>query len=180
MRKMYLPVIAGLLATVSAAGAARAQAPSPVADAMRSMMTSAQRNFVGAAEEMPADKYGYHPTEAQMTFGQLVLHVATSNEFLCSRITGAAAPTEAKLTPTSPKADLVARVKRSFEYCASASAKLTDSGLTDMVPFFGGHDVTRAAAMMDIAADWADHYGAAAIYLRLNGMLPPTAKRGSM
>lgn len=180
MRKTYLPVLAGLLATVGAASAAGAQATSPVADAMRSMMTSAQRNFVGAAEEMPAEKYGFHPTEAQMTFGQLVLHVATSNEFLCSRITGTTAPTEAKLTATSPKADLVARVKRSFEYCASSSAKLTDSGLNDMVPFFGGRNVTRAAAMMDIAADWADHYGAAAIYLRLNGLLPPTARRGSM
>jgi hypothetical protein len=25
--------------------------------------------------------------------------------------------------------------------------------------------------------DWADHYSAAAIYLRLNGVLPPTAKK---
>ena len=28
----------------------------------------------------------------------------------------------------------------------------------------------------DLAADWADHYGASAIYLRLNGILPPTAQ----
>jgi hypothetical protein len=30
--------------------------------------------------------------------------------------------------------------------------------------------------MMDLTGDWADHYGASAIYLRLNGVLPPTAK----
>jgi hypothetical protein len=26
-------------------------------------------------------------------------------------------------------------------------------------------------------ADWADHYSQQAIYLRLNGLLPPTAKK---
>ena len=109
-----------------------------------------------------------------------MLHVATSNEFLCSRISGEAAPTEAKLTPTSPKAELVARAKRSFDFCEHAFAKLTDASLNDSVPFFGGRKVTKAAAILDISADWADHYGASAIYLRLNGMLPPTAKRGGM
>ncbi|MDE3053364.1 MAG: DinB family protein [Gemmatimonadota bacterium] len=178
MRTLTLSVVAGLFAV---AAGAQAQAGNPVSDALRMSVKSADRNFVGAADLMPAEKYGYHPTEAQMTFGQLVLHVATSNEFLCERINGTPAPTEAKLTPTSPKAELVARVKRSFAYCADGFAKLTDAGLADSVPFFGGRKVTRAGAMMDIAADWADHYGAAAIYLRLNGILPPTARgRGGM
>lgn len=177
MRKTLLSVIAVLAAS---AATAAAQSSNPVTDALRAMVPGASRNFVGAAQEMPADKYSYHPTEAQRTFGALVLHVATSNDFLCSRISGEPAPTEAKLTATSPKADLVARVKRSFDFCESAFAKLTDQSLTDSIPFFGGHKVTKAAAMLDISADWADHYGASAIYLRLNGLLPPTAKRGGM
>ncbi|HEY5218980.1 MAG TPA: DinB family protein [Gemmatimonadaceae bacterium] len=180
MRTTIVPLIVGLIVSASPA-AATAQAPSPVADALRSALASAQRNFVGAAEAMPADKYGYHPTEAQMTFGALVLHVASSNEFLCSHISGEAAPTEAKLTAVSPKAELVARVKRSFDYCAAGMAELTDAGLSDSLPFFGGRKVTRAAAMLDIAGDWEDHYSAASGYLRLNGLLPPTAKgRGGM
>ena len=28
------------------------------------------------------------------------------------------------------------------------------------------------------AEDWADHYGQLAAYLRLNGILPPTAQHG--
>jgi hypothetical protein len=152
----------------------------PVTDALRATVPGASRNFVGAAQEMPADKYGYHPTEAQMTFGALVLHVATSNEFLCSKISGQTAPTEAKLTATSSKDELVARVKRSFDFCEGAFAKLDDHILTDSIPFFGGRKVTKAAAILDISADWADHYGAAAGYLRLNDLLPPTAKRKGM
>jgi DinB superfamily len=177
MRKTLLFLVAAIAASAATAGA---QMSNPVTDALRAAVPGASHNFVGAADEMPADKYGYHPTEAQMSFGQLVLHVATSNEFLCSRIGGQPAPTEPKLTATSPKADLVARVKRSFEFCESAFSKLDDHVLGDSIPFFGGRKVTKAAAMLDISADWADHYGASAIYLRLNGLLPPTAKRGKM
>ena len=174
MRKTLIPVLVGLVASAAVAGA---QA-NPVSDALRATVKGAERNFVAAANEMPADKYGYHPTKAQMTFGALVLHVSTSNEFMCSSISGEAAPKEAKLTATSPKAELVARVKRSFEYCSAGFAKLTDAGLSEPVPFFGGRKATRAAVVLEISADWADHYGTAAGYLRLNGILPPTARRG--
>jgi hypothetical protein len=30
--------------------------------------------------------------------------------------------------------------------------------------------------MIDIVADWADHYSTEASYLRLNGILPPSAQ----
>jgi hypothetical protein len=34
---------------------------------------------------------------------------------------------------------------------------------------------TRAFALIAFTNDWADHHGSAAMYLRSNGMLPPTA-----
>jgi len=37
--------------------------------------------------------------------------------------------------------------------------------------------VTRATAILAIAEDWSDHYSQLANYLRLNGLLPPTAKK---
>jgi uncharacterized damage-inducible protein DinB len=161
-----------------AAANARAQQPQhPVADALRQSAERAQRNLVGAAEEMPANKYRFKPTPAQMSFGQLVVHVAGSNEFLCSSISGAKSPDEAKLEPTAARDKLVTRLKRSFDFCSTALAAVTDEKLREEVPFFGGRKVTRAAAMVDLAADWADHYAAAAMYLRLNGLLPPTARR---
>jgi hypothetical protein len=38
--------------------------------------------------------------------------------------------------------------------------------------------VTKARAAIALAQDWADHYAQSAMYLRLNGILPPTARRG--
>ncbi|HEU4643379.1 MAG TPA: DinB family protein [Gemmatimonadaceae bacterium] len=176
MNAILATAVATLFALPVAAGAQ--QGGNPLADALRADLQRSQRNLVGAAEAMPADKYGFKPTPAQMSFGQLVLHVAGSNEYMCSTISGAKQPDEAKLQPTDSKDKLVARLKRSFDYCGTALASVDDSKLSETVPFFGGRTISRAGAMLDLAADWADHYGAAAVYLRLNGVLPPTAKRG--
>jgi hypothetical protein len=154
------------------------QAQNPVADALRAATGRAARNLGAAAETMPAEKFGFKPTDAQMTFGELVLHVAGTNARLCSWISGTPAPDLPPLAPTDPKDTLVARLGATFSYCTSALTALDDSKLADSVPFFGGRKVTRATAILALAADWADHYSQAAGYLRLNGLLPPTARRG--
>jgi uncharacterized damage-inducible protein DinB len=154
-------------------------AQSPVADALRTATARAQRNLVEAADEMPSDKYGYKPTPEQMTVGQVVLHLATGNALMCGWISGATPPDEPKLAATDPKEKLVERLKSSFAFCASALAQLDDSKLGDSIPFFG-RKFTRAAEILALGIDWEDHYSQMAIYLRLNGLVPPTAKRKEM
>jgi hypothetical protein len=41
---------------------------------------------------------------------------------------------------------------------------------------FGNRPASRAAALIALSDGWNDHYGTQAIYLRLNGILPPTAQ----
>src|SRR5438132_13922165 len=50
---------------------AAAQAPNPVTNGVRAMAQRQTKSIVEAAEEMPADKYGYKPTPAQMSFGDV-------------------------------------------------------------------------------------------------------------
>ena len=78
---------------------------------------------------------------------------------------------------TDGKDKLVAAMKASFEFCGTALAKADDSKMNDNITWFDGKPRTRAWAFMGLASSWADHYGAAAMYLRLNGLLPPTAKK---
>ncbi|MGH9682564.1 MAG: DinB family protein [Candidatus Acidiferrales bacterium] len=148
----------------------------PVSSAVRTITARAAKNLVAAAEEMPADKYGYKPTPQQMTFGKLVEHMAGSNKFLCSKISGVAAPAEEKLSETDPKDKLVGALKASFAYCTQALANVDDSKLGEPLTIFGGRTASRAAAMIGLTNDFADHYSMAAMYLRLNGLLPPTAR----
>jgi hypothetical protein len=148
----------------------------PVSDAIRSIEQRSAKNLIAAAEEMPAGKYGFAPTKAQMTFGKVIAHLSGGNDFLCSKIGGVEAPKRSEIKEGAGKDKLVSRLKETFQFCESALAKANDSELGAKVPFFGQSEVTRAEAMFAAAEDWADHYSQLANYLRLNSLLPPTAK----
>src|SRR5216117_1993039 len=158
---------------------AAAQAQNPVTNGIRAMAQRQTKNIVDAAEEMPADKYGYKPTPAQMSYGDVVAHlIKEGNNYLCSAASGMKQPDVDKFTGADPKDKLVAGLKASFKFCETALAQVQDAQLSDSIDFFGGRKVTKAVAGLITVADWADHYSQMAIYLRLNGLLPPTAKKG--
>jgi uncharacterized damage-inducible protein DinB len=149
----------------------------PVTDVIRQMLPNRQSNTVAAVEEMPADKFNYKPTPEQMSFGHLVAHMVEANNLLCAKTADVPEPKVAEAKETDSKDKLVSALKASFDYCSSALAKADDAKLGDMVEVFGPKKQPRAFAAIVLASSWADHYGAAAMYLRLNGMLPPTAKK---
>jgi uncharacterized damage-inducible protein DinB len=150
---------------------------SPVAEAVRSSADRAATNFVTAAEDMPAAKYGFQPTPAQMSFGDVIAHMAAGNDALCSSIGGVAAPKRSALAAGASKETLVVRLRETFQFCQSALAGVDDSRLQEKVSYFGEETVSRGAVMVAAAEEWAGHYSQIAVYLRLNGLLPPTAKR---
>ena len=152
----------------------------PVADAFKKNAENVGKNLIAAAEEMPADKYSFKPTPAQMSFADVVVHLAQGNDYLCGAISGTKAPTRTKVDASAGKDALLARLKETFQFCDQSLASLDDSKLSEQIPFFGGKPWTRAAIMTLTTGDWADHYSQAAIYLRLNNLLPPTAKKKEM
>jgi len=171
-----------MMAAVLAAGgvcAAQEAAPGPVANpvttTVKGQMTRYEKNMVEAADLMPAEKFNFKPTAEMNTFAHLTMHIAMSNNFLCSKISGQEAP-KVELKDTDPKEKLVAALKASFEYCSTALAGVDDSKLGDSLTLFGGRQMSRAGALITLSDDWYDHYGAQAVYLRLNGIMPPTAQ----
>jgi hypothetical protein len=172
MRVRLLAMTLALAATPSFVAA-----QSPVADAFREQAASAGKRLTAAADEMPAEKYSFKPTPAQMSFGDIVAHLIEGNDYLCGLVGGAKAPTRTKVTGTTGKDALVAQLKETFAFCDQALAKVDDSKLTEQLPFFGGKTRSRSNIMFVTVGDWADHYSQSAIYLRLNDLLPPTAKK---
>ncbi|HET7258771.1 MAG TPA: DinB family protein [Candidatus Acidoferrum sp.] len=147
----------------------------PVSTTVKGQLTRYQRNMVEAADLMPAEKFNFKPTAEMNTFAHLTMHIAMSNNFLCSKISGQEAP-KVELKDTDSKEKLVAALKASFEYCSTALAGVDDSKLGDSLTLFGNRQTSRAGALITLSDDWYDHYGAQAVYLRLNGILPPTAQ----
>src|SRR2546421_2480651 len=112
-----LPLALAAQTTTSASAApALAASTSPVADALRQMQQRYSRILVAAAEAMPAEKYTYRPTPAQMSFGQIQLHLANEgNDLLCSKVAGVPAPQRTAADSTLNKEQLIARLKDTFQ-----------------------------------------------------------------
>jgi hypothetical protein len=175
-RTLVIPALL-LLAASATAQTMPAPTKNPVSTALRDVLPDRQKNTVAAVEAMPADKFNYKPTADQRTFGQFVAHMAEANYFLCSKAAAVAAPKVQGVKDTDSKDKLVAALKVSFDFCSDALAKMEDSKLAETTEGFGGKQVTLAWFSLTLAGTWADHYAEAAMYLRLNDVLPPTARK---
>jgi uncharacterized damage-inducible protein DinB len=148
--------------------------PRVVSDAYRAEFLLNAERIIAAADDMPADRYQFRPTPGQMSFAEVVLHVLEGNDDIGAVVGDTAAPARRPVHASDSKAVLVTRLRASFDFGRSALARLNDSMLGDAVPEYG----TRAAALFNTINHWSDHYSQMAIYLRLNGVLPPTARGG--
>lgn len=162
---------------VFSAAAFAQQSKSSVSDVLRQMLDGRERNTVAAFDAMPADKYDYKPTADQMTFGHLAAHIVESNNYFCANVGDVPEPKAEELKGTEGKDKLVAAMKASFQFCHEALAKADDAKMSSDIKWFDGKPRARTWAFIALASSWADHYAAAAMYLRLNGILPPTAKK---
>ena len=147
----------------------------PVSGFVKAGVARYEKNMVAAAEAMPAEKYAFKPSPEMNSFGHLMMHIAQSNNTFCSKISGQAAP-DVKIAETDSKDKLVAAVKDSFAFCTTALAKVDDSKLGEQFVMFGNRPMSRGGALVALGGSWTDHYATQAIYLRLNGILPPTAQ----
>src|SRR5262245_5939813 len=130
------------------------------------------------AAEMPADKYGFKPRAAQHTFGERTVHVATTNPYLLGLLGGTAAKPTIDPKATSKDAALKA-LDDSFDYGAAILKQQTDETLLQSVAsapkFMGPSSSARIIAFL--AGHTWDIYGQMAVYLRLNGLVPPAGQR---
>ena len=110
MRTTY-QLLALAACSLTLAGGARDPA-TPVSDAVRSAAARAEKNFIAAAEDMPADA-------------------------LCSSIGWVPAPKRPELGAGASKEELVVRLRETFRFCETALSKVNDSRLGGMVPYFG-------------------------------------------
>lgn len=153
------------------------QGKGPASDALRQMLGGREKDIVAAFEEMPADKFAFKPTPDHMTFGHLATHIAEANYYFCANTGAVPAPKLEEVKDTASKEHLVAAIKASFEFCHTALNSADDSKMGENITWFDGKPRARAWAFLGLASSWADHYGMAAMYLRLNGLLPPGAEK---
>jgi hypothetical protein len=156
----------------------RAQdAANPLTSTVRKTLDEYSKDLVGAAEAMPADKYSFRPNPDVRTFGATIAHIADVNNLICAKLFTPPATPPAKINESDPKDKLVESLKTSMDYCGQGFSKLNDANLAEMLPWFGGRQMTRLGVALAVTNDLVDHYAGLAIYLRMNSVLPPTAQK---
>jgi uncharacterized damage-inducible protein DinB len=145
-----------------------------------------------AAEAMPADKWDYRPAAGMFknekpefgpaevrTFAEQVKHVACSNFAFAAELDGNKPPEACDKGGPSPahtRAELLVYLRDSFVALRKSLSAVTAENMYDPIegPYAGPNTRVGLAAVCVWHA--ADHYGQMALYLRLNGMVPPASR----
>jgi len=167
----------GLLLVLGQTGAAQSTPPNPFTSDIRRDYRGVRDYFIRAAEKMPEDKYLFRPSPDVRTFAQQVAHVADDQYNLCAPAKGEhrQAPYTDIESRLSKKADLVVALKDAFAYCDAVYDTMTDS--TSLEPSSGMQGRSRFSYLnWNLWHTW-EHYGNIVVYLRMNGLVPPSSEK---
>jgi DinB family protein len=170
----------------AAQGAAPAQASPTLAAAVDREISAIEKEIVDAAEAMPEDKFNFTPESLNIpgseykgvrTFALQVKHVAASNYFIWSPLTGDKLP-EGLKDGNGPenlksKAEIIRFLKDSFALGHKAAATLTTENMLQNAEHSKS---TRLRLATFGVAHAYDHYGQMVEYLRMNGIVPPASR----
>jgi uncharacterized damage-inducible protein DinB len=131
--------------------------------------------IVRAAEKVPQAGYAFKPMPEVRSFGQLIGHIADDQYRYCSAIKGESKSTSFEQAPP-PKTEMVAALKAAFAYCDSAYETLVDTSASDRVKFLGRSVPKLAVFTLHAGHAW-EHYGNAVVYMRLQGIVPPSSEK---
>jgi uncharacterized damage-inducible protein DinB len=136
---------------------------------------------------MPADKFGFAPTDGEFkgvrTFGQMVKHLSATNYILAAASLGEEPPADAgdELGPETvrTKAEILNYLKGSFaqlDKAVEAIGRKNTSVKSSPISPLKGAEVTRLALVVESLVHAFDHYGQMVEYLRMNGVVPPESR----
>ena len=126
--------------------------------------------LVDAFEGIPAARYDYRPTPVQQSIGYIAQHLEHANYGLCEGLTDlkhSRTPKDAlpdTVKARWPKDTLVARLRTSLAYC--------DTVLERLGPLDSS---ARTSTLLAFETDLAEHYSQLSVYMRLLGLVPPSA-----
>ena len=178
MRRLTLALrhLAPLLAAAALPGVIAAQTPS-LARAPDGVILQFVRfadiygsRLVTAFDSIPAARYDYRPTPVQQSIGYIAQHLETANYGLCERLGDLKHPRTAKdaeadtLKARWPKDTLIARLEASLRFCDDALERVPKLDTPAL-----------AATLIAFETDLAEHYSQLSAYMRLLGMVPPSA-----
>jgi DinB superfamily len=160
-RNSYRLILCGLLSA-----AALLAEDNPFSSDARQQYALVKDNLMKAAGRMPEENYSFRSVPQVRTFGEMIAHVADGQLLMCQVVTGEKTTANAKFPPPkTSKADLVAALKASFDYCDPVYAKMTDAAAAAKVKWFRWDMSKLGLLNWNIAHD-NEMYGIIGAFLR--------------
>ena len=137
-----------------------------------------------AFDSIPGSQYGFRPTPVQQSVGHIAQHLENANYQLCStfgdrkHIMSGRDSLADTVKAQWPKDTLITRLRASLEFCRAAIERLSDASLADELTVDtprGPQTVLRARYLILLVTDLAEHYSQLSSYMRLIGLVPPSA-----
>jgi len=176
-------------ATKSVATAPQApasQAAPTLASAIDREISAVEKQVLEAAEAMPEEKFNFSPESLNLpgsnykgvrSFAVQVKHIAASNYFIWSGLTGDKLPENLKdgngPEDVKTKAEILKFLTDSFALGHKAAATLTPENMLQ-TPEHSKSTRLRLATFG--VAHAFNHYGQMVEYLRMNGIVPPASR----
>jgi uncharacterized damage-inducible protein DinB len=154
---------------VLAAGASILMADDNFAALMAKHVKTSGEFTVAVAEQMPDADYGYKLTPPQMSFAEQVVHIADSNGYFCSTLAGGK-PSLGKPASMN-KADVIAFLKKSNDYCQQIVGKATGAQLAKSYKAEDG-EMTGTELISFLLDHTTHHRAQMEMYLRSKGITP--------
>jgi uncharacterized damage-inducible protein DinB len=163
-----------------------AQPPATLVSVVDREITAVEKQVTEAAEAMPEEKFSFSPESLKIpgddykgvrSFAVQVKHIAASNYFIWSGITGDPLPANLKdgngPEEVKTKADILKFLNESFALGHRAAAALTQD---NMLQTPGKSKSTRLRLAFFGVEHAYNHYGQMVEYLRMNGIVPPASR----
>jgi uncharacterized damage-inducible protein DinB len=124
--------------------------------------------MIELAGQMPADQYTSRPNEAEMTYGEQMLHIANAIRFF----TAAYAKKPQFDTKKADKETAIADLKAAFDDGAAEIGSFSDAELMTKIVESGEGKMTALEAILLMFDHTEHHRGQAIVYLRYKGIKP--------
>ena len=172
-----LAVVACLLSPAVAFAQSETLSVKTVVESSAALFRAPKTFILRAAEKMPEEHYGFRPTPEVRTFAQLLGHIADGYTLVCASALGEPLPKDIQQTEKtkSTKADLVAALTKTSEYCDRAHEQLAGPKGSEMIDWFGRKHPRATVLFFNSSHAW-EHYGNVVTYLRIKGIVPPSSE----
>ncbi len=159
-----------ILIAIGALAALPALAQDQVIKELTKHWSTSKTFTLAVANAMPDATYSFKATPEEMSFGEMVVHIASANNYYCASAAGTKSPFVKPAT--NDKATATKLLAQSFDFCIAAVSAMKAADLNKMTGPEGKQSSVRELVLGGFTHT-AHHRAQLEVYLRLKGIKPP-------